>query len=33
VAAFADNLDQASIEQIEAIAQKLKAIRHAREEQ
>jgi len=32
VAAFADSLDSASIEQIEAIAQKLKAIRKAREE-
>lgn len=33
VAAFADSLDSASIEQIEAIAQKLKAIRKAREEE
>jgi predicted transcriptional regulator len=33
VAAFADSLDQASIEQIEAIAQKLQAVRKAREEQ
>lgn len=33
VAAFADSLDRASIEQIEAIAQKLQAIRKAREEQ
>ncbi|MBE9126695.1 MULTISPECIES: BlaI/MecI/CopY family transcriptional regulator [unclassified Coleofasciculus] len=33
VAAFADSLDQASLEQIEAIAQRLKAIRKAREEQ
>jgi predicted transcriptional regulator len=33
VAAFADSLDQASIEQIEAIAQKLQAIRKAREEE
>lgn len=32
VAAFADNLDRASIEQIEAIAEKLQAIRTAREE-
>lgn len=32
VAAFADSLDSASLEQIEAIAQKLKAIRKAREE-
>jgi predicted transcriptional regulator len=32
VAAFADSLDRASIEQIEAIAQKLQAIRVAREE-
>ncbi|MGK7919296.1 MAG: BlaI/MecI/CopY family transcriptional regulator [Trichodesmium sp.] len=32
VAAFADSLDSASIEQIEAIAEKLKAIRKAREE-
>ncbi|MGD1806046.1 BlaI/MecI/CopY family transcriptional regulator [Dapis sp. BLCC M126] len=33
VAAFADSLDSASIEQIEAIAQKLKDIRKAREEE
>ncbi|MDJ0516221.1 MAG: BlaI/MecI/CopY family transcriptional regulator [Trichodesmium sp. MO_231.B1] len=33
VAAFADSLDSASIEQIEAIAQKLKAVRKAREEE
>jgi predicted transcriptional regulator len=33
VAAFADNLDRASIDQIEAIAQKLTAIRKAQEEQ
>ncbi|MDJ0555345.1 MAG: BlaI/MecI/CopY family transcriptional regulator [Microcoleaceae cyanobacterium MO_207.B10] len=33
VAAFADSLDSASLEQIEAIAQKLKAIRKAREEE
>lgn len=33
VAAFADSLDQASVEQIEAIAQKLQDIRKAREEQ
>ena len=32
VAAFADNLDRASIEQLEAIAQKLQSIRKAREE-
>jgi predicted transcriptional regulator len=32
VAAFADRLDAASIEQLEAIAQKLQAIRQAREE-
>lgn len=31
VAAFADSLDQASLEQLEAIAQKLRAIRKARE--
>jgi predicted transcriptional regulator len=31
VAAFADSLDQASIEQIESIAQKLKAIRTSKE--
>jgi predicted transcriptional regulator len=31
VAAFADNLDQASIEQIESISQRLKAIRTAKE--
>jgi predicted transcriptional regulator len=33
VAAFADSLDAASIEQIQAIAQRLQAIRKAREEQ
>ncbi|WP_421656873.1 BlaI/MecI/CopY family transcriptional regulator [Leptothermofonsia sp. ETS-13] len=33
VAAFADKLDQASVEQIEAIAQRLRSIRKAREEQ
>lgn len=33
VAAFADHLDQASLEQIEAIAEKLQAIRQTREEQ
>lgn len=33
VAAFADKLDQASVEQIEAIAERLRAIRKAREEQ
>ncbi len=33
VAAFADSLDQASVEQLEAIAQKLQAIRKAREEE
>jgi predicted transcriptional regulator len=32
VAAFADSLDRASIDQIEAISQKLQAIRKAREE-
>jgi predicted transcriptional regulator len=32
VAAFADRLDRASIEQIEAIAQKLQALRQTREE-
>jgi predicted transcriptional regulator len=32
VAAFADNLDRASIEQLEEIARKLQAIRTAREE-
>lgn len=32
VAAFADSLDSASLEQIEAIAQRLKSIRKAREE-
>jgi predicted transcriptional regulator len=31
VAAFADSLDQASVEQLEAIAQRLKAIRKAQE--
>ena len=33
VAAFADSLDQASVEQFEAIAQRLRALRKAREEQ
>lgn len=33
VAAFADDLDQTSVEQLEAIAQKLRALRKAREEQ
>jgi predicted transcriptional regulator len=33
VAAFADNLDQASMEKIEAIAQRLRSLRQAREEQ
>ena len=33
VAAFADNLDRASIEQIAAISQRLQAIRKAQEEQ
>jgi predicted transcriptional regulator len=33
VAAFADDLDRASIEQLESIAQKLQAIRQAKEEQ
>ena len=33
VAAFADNLDVASLEQIEAIASRLKSIRRQREEQ
>ena len=32
VAAFADSLDQASVEQLDAIAQRLKAARQAREE-
>jgi predicted transcriptional regulator len=32
VAAFADHLDQASVEQLEAIAQTLRAVRKAREE-
>jgi len=32
VAAFADSLDTASLDQLEAIAQRLKAIRQAREE-
>lgn len=32
VAAFADSLDTASLDQLEAIAQRLKAIREAREE-
>ena len=33
VAAFADSLDQTSVEQLEAIAAKLRAVRKAREEQ
>lgn len=33
VAAFADHLDQASVEQFAAIAQRLQAVRRAREEQ
>lgn len=33
VLAFADELDQASLEQLDAIAQRLQAIRRAREEQ
>lgn len=33
VAAFADSLDQSSVDQLEAIAQKLRAVRKAREEQ
>jgi predicted transcriptional regulator len=33
VAAFADSLDQASVEQLDAIAQRLRTIRQAREEQ
>jgi predicted transcriptional regulator len=33
VAAFADRLDQTSVEQIQAIAQRLQAVRKAREEQ
>jgi predicted transcriptional regulator len=33
VAAFADDLDRASVEKLEAIAQRLKAVRQAREEQ
>ncbi len=33
VAAFADSLDQSSVDQIEAIAQRLRAIRQAREDQ
>jgi hypothetical protein len=32
VAAFADSLDQASLEQIQAIAQRLQAQRQARED-
>lgn len=32
VAAFADSLDAASVEKLEAIARRLKAVRHAREE-
>lgn len=33
IAAFADDLDRASAEKLEAIAQRLKAVRQAREEQ
>jgi predicted transcriptional regulator len=33
IAAFADSLDQASLEQLDAIAQRLQAIRAAREAQ
>ncbi|MBW4582300.1 MAG: BlaI/MecI/CopY family transcriptional regulator [Tildeniella nuda ZEHNDER 1965/U140] len=33
VAAFADSLDQTSVDQLEAIAQRLRAIREAREDQ
>lgn len=33
VAAFADSLDQSSVDQLEAIAQRLRAIREAREDQ
>jgi predicted transcriptional regulator len=33
VAAFADSLDQTSVEQLEAIAQRLRDLRRAREEQ
>ncbi|PSB28176.1 BlaI/MecI/CopY family transcriptional regulator [Stenomitos frigidus] len=33
VAAFADSLDQTSVDQLEAIAQRLRAIRKAREDQ
>ncbi len=33
VAAFADRLDQSSVDQLEAIAQRLRAIREAREDQ
>ncbi len=33
VAAFADSLDQTSVDQLDAIAQRLKAMRQAREEQ
>ncbi|MBL1173779.1 BlaI/MecI/CopY family transcriptional regulator [Pantanalinema sp. GBBB05] len=33
VAAFADHLDQASVEQLEAIAQRLQAVRRSREEE
>ncbi|MBW4694834.1 MAG: BlaI/MecI/CopY family transcriptional regulator [Lyngbya sp. HA4199-MV5] len=33
VAAFADSLDQSSVDQLEAIAQKLRDVRKAREEQ
>jgi predicted transcriptional regulator len=32
VAAFADSLDQTSVEQLEAIAAKLRALRQARED-
>ncbi len=33
IAAFADDLDRASVDQLDAIAQRLKAVRQAREEQ
>ncbi|MGE5656962.1 MAG: BlaI/MecI/CopY family transcriptional regulator [Actinomycetota bacterium] len=33
VAAFADSLDEASVEQLEAITQRIQAVRQAREEQ
>jgi predicted transcriptional regulator len=33
IAAFADDLDRASVEKLDAIAQRLKAVRQAREEQ